>query len=110
MKRVTIDIDERYAYLLTITAMVNDECGGRCTVVAFDPDKVNHVRIDVNGKAHMELREDVVEVVRCGDCMCWKRNGWFPDSPKGICVFMGESRNKDEYCSYGKRVEDDATD
>lgn len=52
MKRVTIEVDERYASLLTIYALGDDECGYRCIVGSFDPDKVNHVRIDENGKIH----------------------------------------------------------
>lgn len=66
MKRVTIDVDERFAYLLTINALGNDECGCRCIVGSFDPDKVNHVRIDENGKTYMEW----VKEGRDEDCEC----------------------------------------
>lgn len=56
---------------------------------------------------------DVVEVVRCKDCKLWDPD---PDTygnsvgPKGKCMKSFETMLCDDFCSYGDRRADDATD
>ena len=49
MKRVTIDIDDKFATALSITAAGADRGMLRMTNVMVAPNKVNYVRIDDTG-------------------------------------------------------------
>ena len=50
---------------------------------------------------------DVVEVVRCKDCKRWMINTGIADSPNGHCFEHGICTNGHDFCSYGKRKEQD---
>lgn len=55
--KVLLDINEKYAAVLTVTAMGHRVDGMDATVTAVDLKKVNHIRIDANGKAHFAMEE-----------------------------------------------------
>ena len=44
---------------------------------------------------------DAVEVVRCKDCKRWR---------KSVCLITGFMRSGENFCSYGERRTDSATD
>lgn len=51
---------------------------------------------------------DVVEVVRCKDCVEWQSD-WIPScGSKGshYCVIMDTTMKPNDYCSYGERSEE----
>ena len=50
---------------------------------------------------------DVAEVVRCRDCVAWKRNVGIVDSPNGHCFEHDIDTNGQDFCSYGERREGD---
>lgn len=58
MKRVTIEIDERYANILSLTAIGGNKVETRATTVLVDPHKENHVWIDETGETHKEYRKE----------------------------------------------------
>ena len=45
---------------------------------------------------------DVAEVVRCRDCVAWKRNVGIVDSPNGHCFEHDIDTNGQDFCSYGE--------
>jgi hypothetical protein len=45
---------------------------------------------------------DVAEVVRCKDCVAWKRNVGIVDSPNGHCFEHDIDTNGQDFCSYGE--------
>ena len=45
---------------------------------------------------------DVAEVVRCRDCVAWKRNVGIVDSPNGRCFEHDIDTNGQDFCSYGE--------
>lgn len=52
MKKITIEIDERYGQVLTFTGTGKSSLGGlNVTVWAVDMSKTNKVIVDNNGKA-----------------------------------------------------------
>lgn len=53
---------------------------------------------------------DVVAVGRCKDCEQWMRNRGIVDSPNGHCFYHDIETNGHDFCSYGKRRDNDATD
>ena len=59
-------------------------------------------------RAYAEIRElpaaDVAEVVRCRDCVAWKRNVGIVDSPNGHCFEHDIDTNGRDFCSYGERL------
>lgn len=46
---------------------------------------------------------DAVEVVRCKDCIWWKRNRGFSDSPNGHCFARDDDTNGFDFCGGGVR-------
>lgn len=44
---------------------------------------------------------DVAEVVRCRDCVAWKRNVGIVDSPNGHCFEHDIDTNGQDFCSWG---------
>lgn len=56
--------------------------------------------------AFAEIRKlpaaDVAEVVRCRDCVAWKRNVGIVDSPNGHCFEHDIDTNGREFCSFGE--------
>lgn len=48
---------------------------------------------------------DAVPVVRCKDCVAWKRNVGIVDSPNGHCFEHDIDTNGQDFCSYGERRE-----
>jgi hypothetical protein len=48
--------------------------------------------------------EDVVEVVRCKDCISWQRNIGLVDSPNGHCFYLCMDTNQFDFCSYGEKA------
>ena len=55
MKKITIEIDERYGRVLTISATGTDSLGGvYVTTCAADITKHNHIAIDYYGKAAID--------------------------------------------------------
>lgn len=52
---------------------------------------------------------DVVEVVRCNDCVYQQRDWPSSDGDKGYhyCVMMDFVTKQNDYCSYGERREDE---
>lgn len=54
MKKITIEIDERYGQILAFTGTGTSFLGGlNVTIWAVDMDKTNKVIVDNNGKATM---------------------------------------------------------
>ena len=50
---------------------------------------------------------DVVDVVRCGDCVNWQKD-WSVDLyGSHYCPHMDTRTMEDDYCSYGERREDE---
>lgn len=50
---------------------------------------------------------DLVEVVRCKDCKCYKTNTpYCKEHNKGYCLWDGVIKAKKHYCGYGERKED----
>lgn len=48
---------------------------------------------------------DVVEVVRCKDCVYWDGRGWDGRCEPPSNGLIREYTNYDDFCSYGKRKE-----
>ena len=50
---------------------------------------------------------DVAPVVFCKDCQNWKRNVGLTNSPNGHCFEHDIDTNGRDFCSYGKRKDND---
>ena len=50
-------------------------------------------------------KEDVVEVVRCIDCVYWDGRGWDGRCEAPMNGLVREYTNYDSFCSYGERKE-----
>lgn len=50
MKKITIEIDENYATILSITAVVNKNNGANVTMGLVDLKEINTIKLDENGK------------------------------------------------------------
>jgi hypothetical protein len=46
---------------------------------------------------------DAVEVVRCKDCIQWKRNIGFTNRPNGYCFYHCIDTNGFDFCSFGEK-------
>lgn len=64
-----------------------------------------HYVITETGEHIYERSRDIIEVVRCKDCIYWQdNNGGYPHEE---CRWgHDETPNEDDYCSYGERKDD----
>lgn len=54
---------------------------------------------------------DAVEVVRCKDCKFYETGvEYYGGGTKDVCRFLKRQTQEDDFCSYGERRADDATD
>ena len=54
MVKVTIEIDEKYAGVLSLTTIGSTVCQTMAAAIAVDLSQYNHVSIDENGKITMD--------------------------------------------------------
>jgi hypothetical protein len=52
MKKVTVEVDEKFGRILTVTAIGSDGHDLHSTVTAIDLSKNNRIEIDSNGEPH----------------------------------------------------------
>lgn len=63
-----------------------------------------------HGIGFCEKKKDLVEVVRCKDCICFLPNRYLdseeypnPFKADGLCTSTRKYTNNNDYCSYGER-------
>ena len=61
MKKVTIEIDDNYGNVLSLTASGTVGIRHNVTVVAVDLQRANRVKIDENGKAWITMESEDTE-------------------------------------------------
>ncbi len=66
----------------------------------------NRMIDEIRNKIRRMPAADVAEVVRCRDCVAWKRNVGIVDSPNGHCFEHDIDTNGQDFYSYGERKED----
>ena len=81
-------------YIETLGAPENDVCALRTVTVLLGSVTAG----------------DVVEVVRCKDCKYWNRAASACDTLPWVNSFEHENWYADDFCSYGERRYDNATD
>jgi hypothetical protein len=59
MKKVTIELDEAYGNVLTITAIGVLDCDTNIVTASIDLLKNDYIKIDENGKAYKSMEGDV---------------------------------------------------
>lgn len=55
----------------------------------------------------IELADDIVEVIRCKDCVCYKKNPYNKDELVCMCWDYWLPTEPDDFCSYGERKDYD---
>lgn len=78
------------------------------SVMGLIPDVLIHDVLDIIDAAPAA---DVVRVVRCKDCVCMgtgERPPWIFREDGGRCLMHGLYVLKEDFCSNGERMDDDA--
>ena len=72
------------------------------------PSEICYCEDDVKGMIDMQPTADVVEVIRCKDCVFCTRTKDGEYNPEDIVCgyFMTDGMQANDFCSYGKRREE----